>query len=275
MILSAKHKIGFALIAIAVVAGLGLYFKGLVAPDSQSGAQASTLSQALGNTKGSKVVAVVNGHDIFESEITSAVSQGVDKAVAVDRYINKVLISDMARNAYEQDAKEALKGAEREILSQLYVNKKVLEIRAALKPEQIKAFYDSNIKAEDYSTYRVKYLVAADEREANEAVAAITAGKAKDIEARFKYFKDGPDNFMTAADLPYNVGTVVRGLKKGEYSRPIVLRNGFFVLYLEDIKTGAKPELTNVTEEIKNFLVNKQLGDELAALRSAAKIELH
>jgi hypothetical protein len=276
MTLTANQKRGAAIVLCTAAVGLGLYFKWPVTSPSIAGAQASTITQptASSGSRGTKVVAVVNGSEIFESEIANAVSQGADRAVAVDRYINKVLIANLAQNVYEKDAKEALKGAEREILAQLYVNKKVVEMRAALTPEQIKTFYDANIKAEEFATYRVKYMVTADEKESNEVVAAIAAGKAKEVEAKFKYFKEGADNFIAAAELPYNTGTVIRGLKKGEYSRPVVLRNGFFVFFLEDIKTNPKPELTKMTEDIKTFLVNKQLGDELASARTAAKIEL-
>ena len=120
----------------------------------------------------------------------------------------------------------------------------------------------------------MKYVAAADEKEAGEISSAIAAGKSKDVEARFKPVKDSADGFVLAGELPYGLGGVVRSLKKGEYSRPVALRNGFFILFLEDVKANPKPELAKVADEIKNVLVAKALTDTLASARVAAKVEL-
>ena len=221
-----------------------------------------------------KVAAVVNGQDIFDSELSGGIAQGVDRAVVIDRYINKALAADLARTAYAKDAAEALKGAEREVLSQLFIARKTEELRAGVTPEAVKTYYDTYVKAEDFAGYKVKFMVSPDEKEASEAVAAIAAGRARDLDARFKPVKEGAEPFALAQELPYGLGSVVRGLKKGEYSRPVVMRNGYFILLLEDVKVNPKPDIAAVTEEIKNVLVAKGLTDTLANARQAAKVEL-
>lgn len=223
---------------------------------------------------GGKVAAVVNGQDIYDSELAGSVAQGVDRAVAIDRYVNKAVAAELARNAYAKEAREALLGAEREVLSQLYIAKKTESLRAGIAEGEVKAYYDANVKVEDYAGYKVRFAMTGEEKEALGIAEAIVSGKVKDVEARFKPVKDGADGFLMAAELPYGLGGVVRSLKKGEYSRPVVLRNGFFILYLEDIKANPKPEMTKVAEEIKNLLVAKKLTDELVAARAASKVEL-
>lgn len=258
------------LVMIPVVAFAGYTY---VTHGSQAAAPAAVASQQPA-PKGGKVAAVVNGQEIFDSELAGAVAQGVDRAVAIDRYVNKALAADLARSAYGKEATEALRGAEREVLSQLYIAKKTESLRAGVTDAEVKSYYDANVKVEDYAGYKVRFAMTADEKEAVGIAEAIAGGKVKDVEARFKPVKDGADGFLMAAELPYGLGGVVRALKKGEYSRPIVLRNGFFILYLEDTKANPKPEQAKVAEEIKNLLVAKKLTDELVAARAAAKVEL-
>jgi len=265
-------------VVVGIVAVVGLAISAAAyAMYTNKGANASVSARGepvTKNQQSSKVAAVVNGYEIFDSELESGISQGVDRAVVVDRYINKVLVANLALTVYGNDAKEALKGMEREVLSQLYINKKTAEIQAGVTSEVVKAFYDNNIKAEEYSTYKIKFLLSPNEKDAGDAAASISAGKIKENDERFKLFKEGSDGYMVANEMPYNVGGVIRSLKKGEYSRPLALRNGFFIFYLEDKKLNPKPELAKLTEQIKGFLIGKKMNDDLAAVRASAKIEL-
>jgi peptidyl-prolyl cis-trans isomerase C len=221
-----------------------------------------------------KVAALVNGKEVFESELAPSLMEGVDRAIAVDRYVNKAVAADLASKAYAGEAAEAIRLAEREVLSQLYVTKKTDELRAAITPDEIKTFYDTSVRAEDFAGYKVRFLMTADEKDAGEVANQIAAGKAKDVDGRFKPVREGGDGFVTASELPYGLGNVLRGLKKGEYSRPAVLRNGYFILFLEDVKANPKPELASMTEQIKNVLIAKKLTDTLAAARAEAHVQL-
>lgn len=221
-----------------------------------------------------KVAAIVNGARITDAELAPAMVQGVDRAVAIDRYVNKVVAADLARKSFAADADDAIRAAEREVLSQLYVAKRSEALGKAVTEADIKAFYDQNVSADSYSSFKVKFLLSQDPKDADAAVAAITAGKGAELAARFKPAQEAGDGYLMAQELPYGLGNVVSGLKKGEYSRPLVLRNGIFILHLEDIKANPKPELAKLSPEIKNLLVAKRLGDELVAARASAKVEL-
>lgn len=275
--MSTPTKLRLSLYAVGTVGALACAaaFAAFTSPDmlhsaSKPAAETKTLAPVA-----NKVAASVNGQAIYDSELAPALAQGVDRAIAVDRYVNKALAAELARKLYDKDAQEALRGAEREVLSQLYVAKMTEKFRAGLAESELKAFYDTNVKVEDYTGYKVRFLTTQDEKEAGEVTSAIAAGKIKDVEQRFKSVKEGGDGFVMAAELPYGLGSVVRSLKKGEYSRPVVLRNGYFILHLEDSKVNPKPDFKLVTEEIKNVIVAKKLTDELTAARSAARVELH
>lgn len=266
------RNVVMAVTAVAIAAAAAFAYSKTTNDASQIAQPSVSASGASASV--SRVAATVNGKAIYDSELLSGVNQGVDRAVVVDRYINKVLAADLARTAYSKDAAEALQGAEREVLSQLYVARKTEELRAGVTAVAIRAFYDANVKVEDYAGYKVKYAVAADEKEAGEIAATIAGGKAKDVEARFKPVKEGADGFVLANELPYGLGGVVRTLKKGEYSRPVTLRNGYFILFLEDMKANPKPELAKVSDEIKNVIVAKAMTESLTTARTTAKVEL-
>lgn len=236
-------------------------------------AKAPSSDAASTNADMSKSAATVNGVAISEAELASMTSQGVDRAVAIDRYVNKVLAADLARKTYAADAEVALRGAEREVLAQLYISKRTQDLTAAIKAEDIKAFYDKNVKAEDYALFKVRFLVTQDPKEADAVVSALAGGKVKEVDSMFKAVKDG-DGFTPAQELPYGLGQVVRGMKAGDFSRPIVLRNGVFVLRVDEVKPGQRPEQVKVETQIKELIIAQRLNDEITGLRRQARIEL-
>ena len=262
-----------AALVLTAVVGVGGFvaLKGVPMANAKSVASPEAAASAVVDM--SKSAAVVNGGMISEAEISGQTAQGVDRAVAIDRYVNKVLAAELARKAYPADSEAALRGAEREVLAQLYVAKRTQDLRGAVTDADVKGFYDKNVKAEDFSTFKVRFLATQDPKEADDVAAAIAAGKTRDVDARFKPAKDG-DGFTSAQELPFGLGQVVRTMKAGEYSRPLVLRNGFFVLRVDDIKVGQKPEQAKVAGEIKDLIVAQRLSDELSGARRAARIEL-
>jgi parvulin-like peptidyl-prolyl isomerase len=220
-----------------------------------------------------RVVANVNGVDINESEVLPIMAAGVDRAVAIDRYINKVLAAQLAEKEYQKDAQVALRAAEREVLSTLYMQKRTQAVNDGVTDEQIKSYYDKNVRDEDYKRYKLRYYLTQDVNDGENTAKAIL-NKERDALAKLKYMKEGTDNMLMAGEMPYGLGQVVRSLKEGETSRPIVLRNGVFVLNLEEVKAQPKPTVDKVKGEIKNLLVAEKIGAELNEQRKNARIEL-
>lgn len=235
---------------------------------------AKPASAVADNQRGEdRIVANVNGTDVNESEILNIVASGVDRAVAIDRYINKILAAQLAEKEYQKDAKIALRAAEREVLSTLYMQKRTQALTEAISEEDIKGFYDKNVREEDYKRYKVRYYLTQDVAD-GENTARAMVNKERDALAKLKYMKEGDDNMLTVGEIPYGLGRLVKDLKAGDISRPIVLRNGVFVLNLEEVKAQPKPAVDKVKGEIKNLLVAQRIGNELADKRKAARIEL-
>jgi len=267
MNITLKTKTVAALAGVVLASAAAAAYAGYI-PMPRVGAKSATPASS------GKVSAVVNGESIYVSELQPVISQGVDPALAVDRYVNKVIAADMARQAYPQESSEAMRAADRDVLAQLFVAKRTADLRAGVTDAEVKAYYDANVKADDYASYQVKVLTTADQQEAEKIANDIAAGKAADYAQRFKLITDAADGFATANQFPYGLGAVVRSLKKGEFSKPLGLRNGFTILSLVDVKANPKPELAAVGEEIKTVIVSQKLTDQLVAARHSAKVEL-
>ncbi|HEX4511347.1 MAG TPA: hypothetical protein VH328_14750, partial [Burkholderiaceae bacterium] len=70
-------------------------------------------SPALATTDAASVVATVDGHAITELQISGIEAAGVDRAIALDRTINKVLLEQLARKLYPQESALALEDSAR------------------------------------------------------------------------------------------------------------------------------------------------------------------
>lgn len=224
-----------------------------------------------------QTVAFVNGEKVGILEIAPFVNQGLDRAVAIDRYINKVLTAQMAEGEYGEQATQALKAAEREILSNLYIRNKTEELEKSISDKEIKDFYESNVKAEDYAQYKINFYLTQDFNDARLVQDAAKKGQQDAVKKFEPLIKDeaGKEQFAPAFSLPYDLGNVVKTLKKGEYTQPLVLRNGIFIFQVTDIKEGEVPTLEQTTGQIKNILVQRKLNNILLEERKNAQIKLN
>jgi hypothetical protein len=249
--------------------------EGLSATTAQSKADiAHANSSANGTAKTSqKLIAVVDEEKITEDDIRPLMEAGVEKAIALDRYINKVIAAQAAEKQYKTDAQVAMKSVEREVLSQLFIQKTGQRIEGQISSADIQSYYDKNVKKEDFQQYDVSYYLTQDKSDAETVSQEALLGK-REVLARFKPIREGADSYVYLKDMPYGLGQVIRQLKADSFSKPIALRNGFFVLHVIGIKEGKRPELSAVNSEIKTILMNQRLNKELEDHRSIAKIEL-
>jgi parvulin-like peptidyl-prolyl isomerase len=222
---------------------------------------------------GSRVVAMVDGAAVAESELQPFLNAGLDKAIAIDRAINKAVAANSADRLYSQQSRSAMQSAKNEILASLYISQRSTELRNAVTEADIKAFYQSRVKDEDFTAFRLKFFVSVDAREAQALFDGLGRGD-KDALARLAYVKKDADHLLSAAEVPYGLGQAVKKLKAGERLQPVVVREGVLVLYVDDVKTNPKPELDKVQAEIKELIVSERFNADLKARRAAAKIEL-
>jgi peptidyl-prolyl cis-trans isomerase C len=264
-----KSKIISAFVIAASLAGAGIWGVSYAKSTSLIGDKSVSVSSL-----NKRVVATIDGAKVSEIEIQPLLSQGVDKAVAVDRYINKVLAASLAQKLFPDEAKAVLQGAEREALAQLYVSKRSQDMSTAVTDDEIGQFYEKHVKSDDFSLYKVSYFLSQDPKEADDISSSIRDGRSKEVASKFKPVKDG-DGFLEAKALPFGIGPVVHSMKTGEYSRPFVLRNGVIVLRLDEIKAQPAPSLEKAKASIVELIVSQKLADEMTKTRQGARIELN
>lgn len=260
----------FGALSVAVIAAVTAYRPAESVPVArEAGFIASSAPQ-------SQVVAVVNGKSITEVDISEMLLSGADRAVAVDRAVNKAIAAELAQKVYAKDADSTLRAVERDVLSRVYISKRTDELRKSVSGSEIKAFYDKEIDTKSFSEYKVSAFITQDPAEANAIANQVASGKPGDASSRFSVISSQGSGsaFLKSQDLPFGLGQVVRQMKPGEYSKPLVVQSGIVILRLDEVKDGKKPDLTVVSDEIKDLIVAKRLNDELVAARQSAQISV-
>nr|WP_294888543.1 peptidyl-prolyl cis-trans isomerase [uncultured Limnobacter sp.] len=266
---------------VMAAAGLGvavvLCWAGWMVFESGHSTGGSVSPVALANASDSpqkdSVVASVNGITITEMELSGLMQSGVDRAIVVDRYINKVVAAERGRTMYAAEAEAALRAAEREVLSTLYTTKRLEELRKSVSDEQVKNYYDTQVLDQNFQQWKVSYYLS---NSNSDAQAVSTRLKARDQDAlnQLKPLVEQGDGYAPAAALPYNLGRVVSKMKKGEISEVLALRNGLLILKVEDMRQLSKPTLEQVKDEIIQVLALEKFNAELEQARKQAKVEL-
>ena len=219
------------------------------------------------------VLANINGQTITELEVAGLLQSGIDRAIVVDRYINKVVAAERGREMYASEAKAALRAAEREVLSTLYTTKRMEELRNAVTDQQVADFYTQNVLDQNFQQWKVSYYLSASEADANKVLASLKKGD-KDALEQLKPLVEQGDGYAAAVAIPYGLGRVVSKMKKGEFSEVLRLRNGLLVLRIDDMKQLKKPTQEELKQEIIQALALEKFNQELEQARRQAKVEL-
>lgn len=261
-------KLG-AVAAMLATLGFGSYqFWG----DSSDGAANAATAISPGE-QAAVVVAKVNGKSVTEGEILGVVQAGVDRAIVIDRYINKVLAAEMGRERYNKEAASVIQAAEREVLSTLYTTRRMEELRKAVREDEIQSFYDKNVLDENFKLWKVSYYLSGDTGDIHHTLAAMKEGDPKAL-SQLKPLVETGDGFAATSLLPYNLGRVVNKMKKGEFSDALQMRNGLLILRVDDMKQIDKPKLDAVRNEIIENIALQKFNLELEQARKQAKVEL-
>ncbi len=272
-----NRKIVAACLVAASIVVVGMAFFGLdilrsaAATDIKKEASAAAVAAGAGG--GARIVASVDGSEISEAELLPFLNAGLDRAVAVDRAINKVVAANGADKMYRQQAKTAMQSAKNEILANVFINQRSIELRDSVTEADVKAFYDTRVKAEDFTAFRLKFFVSVDPKEAQDVYDGIGRGEKESL-AKLAFAKKEGEHYVSAAEVPYGLGVAVKGMKAGERLKPVTVREGVLILYVDDVKTNPKPALEKVQAEIKDLLITERFNADMKARRAASRIEL-
>ena len=271
----AKQKLTLSVAALGL-AGLVSWagwtaFQGPSSPSVSPVASAFAAGDSSG--KSDREVASINGMKITEMELGGMLQSGVDRAIVIDRYINKVVAAERGREMYVEEAKAALRAAEREVLSTLYTTKRMEELRKAVSDDDVKAYYDANVLDQNFQQWKVSYYLSNDQKDVQQTLEKLRKGE-KDALDQLKPLVEQGDGYAVAQALPYNLGRVVSKMKKGEFSEVLRLRNGLLVLKIEDSKQLKKPTVEELKQDIVQALALEKFNAELEQARRQAKVEL-
>lgn len=253
-------------------AGFGLCLVlSLSACDRFSGSGFATTSSAS-----SAVVATVDGLAITDREIAPMRAAGLDRANAIDRAINRAVAAGLAKKQFPAEISEAIRAAELEIGANVYVTHQMADLLKQVKAEDIAARYASDIKAADFNGYQLAFAIYPTEGEARAGRAAALA-RAPDALKAFKPVSpdaEGNPLFIGRNAVPYNLGVFVAKLKEGEFTEPVLVRNGYIVLQARQIKVNPKPALDLVQESLRRTIADERLAVLLQTARKAAVVSL-
>ena len=275
-----RKPLMLALVAI-VVAALGgggwyLYTQGKLPGLGGKTAPAAAAKPAAPPVDGLRVLAEVNGKAITAEEVAPATAQGLGRAEAVDRYVTRLLAAEAANELYPGEAKAAKAAAEREVLANLYINRRGAELLQAVTQADIDRFYKEQVRDADYASYKLNYYLTQDNIDAAAMERNIAAN---DAEAKAKFVpvpgsREG-DGFIPLANTPYGLGQLVATAKAGDYLRAVRVRDGFLILHIEQVRPGKKPAQTQeVKDQIRSLIAQRRLSDELLERREKASVKL-
>ncbi len=269
----AKRKIIVALTSLGVVAGLS--WAAWAALQGQSQGKVSPVNSAIASTaeRPDREIAKINGMKITEMEVAGLMQSGIDRAIVIDRYINKVVAAERGKEMYAEEAVAALRAAEREVLSTLYTTRRMQALRSAVSDDEVKSYYDANVLDQNFQQWMVSYYLSNDENDVQKTLGKLKSGDKQALE-QLKPLVEQGDGYANTANLPYNLGRVVSKMKKGEFSEVLRLRNGLLVLRLDDMKQLQKPTLEQLKEEIIQAIALEKFNAELEEARRKAKVEL-
>ena len=248
------------------------------------------LGQEDAAPKDDKVVAIVNGHEIRVSEVQMATDDIIGQLpdmppklrypFVVEYLIERHLLAQYAVKegvAETDEYKRRLALYQAKALRDAYFFQK---IRPMVTEEEIKKVYDEEAaKLQQTERVRARMILVASEKEAQDIEAMLAKGEKFEDLAK-KYSLDGSKDYggdlgyFTSAEMVPEFSNAVFALKVGETSQPVKTDFGWHIIRLEDKKQGAAQPFDQVKQAIRNVLLRQKVGEVMAKIREASKVEI-
>lgn len=168
--------------------------------------------------------------------------------------------------------------AQQNTLAQAWQQKAMQD--AVVSDADIQAEYQVQVKALGTQEYRLRHVLVADEKTAQQVLAKAKSGtKFESLAAESSRDpgtrdKGGLSDWVAEGRLSPAILQAVQGLKNGQLAAQAVQTPaGWQVLRLEERRALTPPTLEAVTPQLKLAVAQKQVQAKLAALRASTKVE--
>lgn len=263
----APVKLRYALLPLAVVLSLSACDRLSEALPAKTSAKAAAPRQTL---------ATVDGTVITDRDIAPLLAAGLDKANAVDRAINRAVAAHLAKKQYAAELDAMMQAVSAEVGANVFASNKMAELVKQVTDADVEARYKAYVKDADFNGYQLLFALYASEEEAR---AGRSGAMARSADALKLYQplaadKDGKPLFVGRGDVPYNLGVFVAKLKEGEFTEPVLVRNGYVVVQVKQVKTNPKPALEALKEPLRKAIADEKMAALLAEARKNAQVSL-
>ncbi len=236
------------------------------------------------------VVATIGDSQITEADIAMAEEdfagtlaqypEAQQRTILIDVMINMKLLADAADNLEMSKTPEFTRRLEYvrlRALRDLYFQE---EIEPYVSAEKIAEAYNTQVMgAPRASEVSARHILVETEDEAKAIVEALNDGA--DFEELAKEKSTGPSS-VNGGDLGYfgetdmvpEFGAAAFALEVGEISPPVKTQFGWHVIKLEDRREVAPPELSAVSDQIKDVLIRERFAEVILELKAATTVEI-
>ncbi|KMT21243.1 peptidylprolyl isomerase [Clostridium cylindrosporum] len=243
-----------------------------------------------------KVLAVVNGKEITEATLNSALAKfpperrsqltsGEGKKYLLDQVIAWELLYTYALDEgleNREEFKTQIEEAKREILSQIAVNDIISNIKVS--NEEVEEYYNANKeKFTEDAKVKASHILVDSEEKANEIVEEIKSGLS---------FKDAADKYSSCPSKAQggSLGSFGRGmmvpefeeaafaLELGKVSEPVKTQFGYHIIVVEEKLPAREKSLQEVDAQIMSMLIQQKQGSSymnlIEGLKSKYSLEI-
>ncbi len=238
-----------------------------------------------------KVLAVVNGDNISESQLEIAATQSkVDyknitpeqRKLLTEALVNRQLVLQQAINA-GFDKKPEIAARVKALIDSYIAANYLATIAEGFKVSdaEIKAYYDKNVLQNSSREFKARHILVKTEDDAKAIIIDIEGGADFSKLAKEKSTdtgsgaKGGDLGWFGQNDMVKPFADAVAKLKKGELAKtPIQSQFGWHVIILDDERTTPPPPLESVKAGIEKILIKEKLNQYLDDLNAQAKVTL-
>ncbi|MDX1569461.1 MAG: peptidyl-prolyl cis-trans isomerase [Xanthomonadales bacterium] len=234
-------------------------------------------------------LARVNGEAIPESLLLAYLrtrgqldANAEQRQAALNELVDLVLLTDEARRSglLERDSLQALLAVQRLSL----VANQVIQNYAQGNPisdQEIQAEYNDTVATTGDQEFRLRHILVEDEDTARTLLERMQGGEDyASVEAEQAAQRDssvaGEIGWVNLSQVPPSFAPALSRLEPGNHtSEPVASPYGVHILFLEDRREFAPPDLQEVQAGIRNTLARERIEGYLSELRDAADVQLN